>query len=90
MAQTIDQVLQQMNASLMAMGDRVGMLENQLGASMRQSRTLEQELTVVQNRLAVAESTAAAPASHAHGEATRGGLYDKRLYEPEKLHDVRD
>ena len=78
MALTVDQAVQQMQLQLQQLSQQVGNLEAQLGASTRHNRVLEAELVKLQQRPGVSK------------DDTRGGLYDNKLYEPEKLKDPKD
>ena len=62
----------------------------QIATILQENQALQQHLRNVSDRLAVAEQVSSAQAVHAADTAVtrgdmKGGLYDKRLYEPEKL-----
>lgn len=75
-AQAIQRMLTQLN-------DRVVQLEQQNAVLIRANQVLEQRTTDLTSRLARQET-------HGPGTDTRGGLFDKRLQEPEKLKDTKD
>ena len=61
----------------------------QIATILQENQALQQHLRNVSDRLTVAEQVSTAQAVHAADTGvrgdTKGGLYDKRLYEPEKL-----
>ena len=79
--------LAQVQQQMAVMQDRMNNLENQLGAATRTNRTLDQQLKGVTDRLTIAESNTA---SGSGDKDIRGGLFDKKLYEPQMLEDARD
>ena len=80
-------MLSQLQQQMAQMSDRMTALETQLGGSQRSNRQLEQQLQEMTGRLAAAERGSASGIS---GGDSRGGLFDKKLYEPQLLEDVRD
>ena len=81
-----EQMLAQLQQQVAQMSDRMGNLENQLGATQRVNRSLEQQVKDVTDRLAISESNSAGDGQ----KDLRGGLFDKKLYEPQVLEDARD
>ena len=82
-----EQQLAQLQQQIQQMTDRLNSLESQLGGSQRQNLNLEQQLRDVSTRLATAERSAAGGGGQGND---RGGLFDKKLYEPQPLEDIRD
>ena len=81
---SVDEVIAQM----VAMSDRISALEGMLSASHAREQSVSGELQAIRDRIVAAEATSSArPASTQHD---KGGLYDKRMYEPERLKDTRE
>ena len=76
---TSEQQLAQVMQQVALMQDRLTNLEQQLGASQQANGRLQQQLQTLTN----------AGANNGPREA-RGGLFDKKLYEPQVLEDARD
>ena len=76
---TSEQQLAQVMQQVAQLQDRLTNLEQQLGASQQTNGQLQQQL----------QALTASGAHGGQGEA-RGGLFDKKLYEPQVLEDARD
>ena len=74
-----EQQLAQVMQQVAQLQDRLNNLEQQLGASQQTNGQLQQQL----------QALTASGAHGGQGEA-RGGLFDKKLYEPQVLEDARD
>ena len=79
MATSAEQILQDVN-------NRIAGLENSLAATLRNNRALEQQVAQLTATVNSLQNTGPARSS----EDTRGGLYDKKLYEPDRLENVKD
>ena len=80
---TAEQQLAQVMQQMAAMQDRVQNLEGQLGAAQRTNQQLEQQVRDMTSRLLT-------PAASSAPLESRGGLFDKKLFEPSVLEDARD
>ena len=77
MAAAMQQVIDQMNHRMTA-------LEGQLSVALQNNALLTTQVQDLTNRLAQAQGQGGG------ADGGRGGLYDKRVYEPEKLEDIKD
>ena len=82
------QVIQELTTQLAQVLDRLGTMERQLQAASRAQSTAEAQLRHVNDRLNIAEQNRAAPPSETE-RGQKGGLYDKRLFEPHVLEDPK-
>ena len=81
--QAIQQMLQQLN-------DRVAVLEQQNATLIRANQVLEQQAQQQAQRSVDLAGRLGRQETQGPAADTRGGLYDKRLQEPEKLRDTKD
>ena len=77
---TAEQQLAQVMQQVALMQDRLQNLEQQLGASQQANGQLQQQLQDLRNN----------GAGNGPPREARGGLFDKKLYEPGVLEDARD
>ena len=80
---TAEQQLAQVMQQVAQMQDRLQNLQQQLGASQSANGQLQKQLREMTNRM---QSTGAS----SEPRDARGGLFDKKLYEPGILEDARD
>ena len=80
---TAEQQLAQVLQQVAAMQHRMQNLEGQLGAAQRTNQQLEQQVRDMTSRLL-------SPGASTGPPETRGGLFDKKLFEPSVLEDARD
>jgi hypothetical protein len=78
--------MQQVQAALQAVMDRLNNVEHQLGAASRVNNQLTNQVNDLSAKLAAAEQRAGLGG----GDDKRGGLFDKKLYEPQPLEDQRE